>query len=90
MTLDWLTHLDEMKIETDPNFSPLASMSYHLPLKHHQLVKEEIDNQLEAGLIEHSMSLCTASVFVFPCRNKPRAPLAKTKWLLRDYRELNK
>ena len=45
-----------MTIDTDPNFPPVVSKPYPLPLKHHKFVKEEIGNLLEAGLIERSMS----------------------------------
>ena len=37
-----LIHLEERKIDTDPNVSPVASKPYPLPLKHHKFVKEEI------------------------------------------------
>ena len=36
-----LTHLEEMKIETDPKLPPVASKPYPLPLKHHKFVKEK-------------------------------------------------
>ena len=48
-----LTHLEGMKIDTDPNLPPVASKPFPLPLKHHNEVKEEIENLLEAGLIEN-------------------------------------
>ena len=51
-----LTHLEEMTIDSDPNLSPVARKPYPLALKHHKLVKEEIENLLETGLIERSMS----------------------------------
>ena len=37
-------HLEEMRINTDPNLPPVASRLYPLPLKHHKFVKEEIEN----------------------------------------------
>ena len=37
-----LTHLEEVKIETNPEFLPVASKPYPLPLKHHTFVGEEI------------------------------------------------
>ena len=43
-----LTHLEEMKTETDPNLAPVASKPYPVPLKHHKLVKEETENLLQA------------------------------------------
>ena len=51
-----LTHLEEMIIKTDPELPPVASKPYPLPLKHHKFVKEEIENLLEAGIIERAMS----------------------------------
>ena len=36
-----LTHLEEMKINTDPNLPPVASNPFLLPLKHHIFVKEK-------------------------------------------------
>ena len=51
-----LTYLEEMKIETDPKLSQVASKPYPLPLKHHTFVKEEIENLLKVGLIECSIS----------------------------------
>ena len=47
-----LTHPEEMKIKTDPKLPCMASKPYPLPLKHHKFVKEEIENLLEARLIE--------------------------------------
>ena len=50
-----ITHLEEMAIETDPELPPVASKLYPLPLKHHNFVKEEIENVLEAWLIKRLM-----------------------------------
>ena len=61
-----LTHLEEMTIDTDLNLPPIVSKPYPLPLKHHKLVKEEIENLVEAGLIERSMSPYVASIIVVP------------------------
>ena len=47
-----LTYLEEMRIYTDPNLSPVASKPYPLPLKHHKFVKEDIENLLESRLIK--------------------------------------
>ena len=41
-----LTYLEEMTIYTDPNLPTVMSKSYPLPLKHHNFVKEEIENLL--------------------------------------------
>ena len=59
-----LTHLEEMKIESVPKLPPVASKPYALPLKHHKFVKEEIENLLEAALIEYSMSPYATPVIV--------------------------
>ena len=85
-----LTYLEEMVIETDLELPPVATRPYHLPLKHHKIVKEEIGNLLEARLTERSMSPYTTSVIVVLKNCKPGAPLAETQWSVFDYRELNK
>ena len=54
MTLD-LHITEEMTIDKDPKVPPVASKPYPSPLKHHKLMKEEIENLLEAGLIKRSM-----------------------------------
>ena len=61
-----LTHLEEMKIYIDPNLPPVASKPYPLPLKYHNFVKEEIENLLEAGLIERSMNPYAIPIIVVP------------------------
>ena len=38
-----LNHLEEMKIDTDPNLPPVARKPYPLTLKHHKFVKEELN-----------------------------------------------
>ena len=55
-----------MKINTEPNLPSVASKPYPLPLKHHKFVKEEIENLLEAGLIERSMNPYGALIIVVP------------------------
>ena len=57
-----LTHLEEKTIETDWKLHPIVSKPYPLPLKHHKFVKEEIENLLEARLIERSMSHYAAPI----------------------------
>ena len=61
-----LTHSEEMVIETNAELPPAVSKLYPLPFKHHKYVKEEIENLLEAGLIERSMSPCATTVIVVP------------------------
>ena len=85
-----LTHLEEITIDTNPNLPPVTSKPYSLPLKHHKFVKEEIENLLEAGIIERSISPYAAPIIVVPREGKPGAPLAETKRLVIDYCELNK
>ena len=82
-----LTHLENMKINIDPNVPSVANT---LTSKHHKFVKEEIENLLEAGLIERSMSPYAAPIIVVPRKSKPGAPLAETKRLVIDYWELKK
>ena len=79
-----------MKVDTDPNLPPAASKPYHLPLKHHKFVKEEMENLLEAGFFKRSMSLYASPIIVVCRKSKPKAPLAETKRLVIDYWELNK
>ena len=50
------------------------SKPYLLPLKHHKFVKEEIENLLEAVLIERSVSPYAAPIMVVPRKSKPGAP----------------
>ena len=68
-----------MAIDTDPNLLPVTSKPYPLPLKHHKLVKEEVENLLEAGLIERSMSPYAAPIIVVPRKSKPGVFLAERK-----------
>ena len=44
-----------------------------------------MENLLEAGLREWSVSLYTAPIILFPRKSKPGAPLAETKRLVTDY-----
>ena len=77
-------------IKTDSELTHVASKAYLLPLKHHILVKKEIKNLLEAGLMKRSMSPYAAPITVVPRKCKPGALLAETKRLSIDYRELNR
>ena len=70
-----LTHLKEMPIEVDPELSHVASKLYPLPLKHHNFIKEEIKNLLEAELIERSKCPYITPVTVVPRKGKPGASL---------------
>ena len=79
-----------MNIETFPESFPLASKPYHLPIRHHKFVKEEIEHLLEGGLIECSMGPYVTTAIAVPRKSKQGAPLSETKQLVMDYRELNK
>ena len=68
-----LTHLEEMTNDTDPNLPQVLSKPHQLPLKDHKFVKE-IENLLEAGLTERSMSPYVALFIVLPGKSKPGAP----------------
>ena len=85
-----LIHFKEITIKTDPDLLPVASKLYHLPLKCHKFVKEEIENLLKAGLIKRSMGPYATPIIVVPRKCKPGEPLAETKRLIIDYLELNK
>ena len=74
---------------TQTKFSPIASKPYPLLHKHHKFVKEEIENYLEAGLIERSMNQYAAPIIVVPRKSKPGVPLGETKRIVIDYYELN-
>ena len=47
-----LTHLEVMVLPIEAGAAPIAFKPYHLPLKYHKFVKEELTNLIEAGLIE--------------------------------------
>ena len=61
-----LTYLEEMVIETDPELPPIVTKLYHLPLKHHKFVKQEIESLIYAGLIKRSMNLYATTLIVVP------------------------
>ena len=62
---------------------------YPLTLKHHGFMKAEIENLLEAGLIERSMSPYASPIIAVPRKSKQEAAPAETKRLVIDYHELN-
>ena len=85
-----LTHLEEMKIDTNPNVPPVASKPYPLPLKHHKFMKEEIKKFIRSRTNRKiNESLCITH-YRSPRKSKPVAPLAKTKRLVIDYHGLYK
>ena len=80
-----------MLIETPLDALPIASKPYPSALKHHQFVKEELQKLLQAGLIERSISPYTSPVLVVNKKSPdPSAELSDTRWLVIDYRALNR
>ena len=47
---------EEIILPMEPEAAAVASKPYELPLKHHMLVKEELMNLPETGLIERLLS----------------------------------
>ena len=80
-----LTHLEEMVLHMKLGSVPVVSKHYSLPLKHHKLGKEELNNLLEAGLIEWSLSPNAAPIMVVPCKAPAGSSLTETKRLVKDY-----
>ena len=85
-----LTHLEEMVIKTNPELPSIVTIPYHLPLKHHKFIKEEIENLLKTRLTERSMSPYAIPVIVVPRKCKPGVPSAEMKRVVINYQELNK
>ena len=85
-----LTHLEGVVLPTEPGGVPVASKAYDLPLKHHKFVKDELQNLLEAGLIQRYLSPYAVPIIVVPCEAQPGSSLTETKSLVIDYHELNK
>ena len=59
-------------------------------MKHHKFVKEEIENLLEAGLIERSRNPYPTPIIVVPRKCQRGAHLAETKSVVIDFWELSK
>ena len=74
-----LTHLEEMVLPTEPGATLVASKPYDLPLKHHRLIKEELMNLLEAGLIERLLSPYAVPIIVVLHKIPPGSSLTETK-----------
>ena len=85
-----LTHFKEMVLHMKLGSFPVVSKPYSLPLKHHKFVKEELNNLLEAGLIEWSLSPYAAPIMVVPHKVPAGSSLTETKRLVIDNQELNK
>ena len=85
-----LTHLKEMVLLTEPGSIPVVGKAYSLPLKHHNFVKEELTNLLEAGLIEWSLSPYAAPIMVVSCKAPAGSSLTEITRLVINYQDLNK
>ena len=59
------TDLKEMHIATRQDAKPIAAHPYPLVLKHHDFLKQEIQNLLDAGIICKSMSQWASLIVVF-------------------------
>ena len=53
-----------MHIATRPDAAPIAAQPYPLLLNHHDLLKQEIKNLLDAGIICKSMSPWASSIVI--------------------------
>ena len=58
------TDLIKMHIATRPDTAPIAAQPYPLALKHHDFLKQEIKNLLDAGIIHKSMSPWASPIVV--------------------------
>ena len=69
------TDFKEMHITTMPDASPVAAHPYPLVLKHHDVLKQEIKNLLNAGVIHKRMSLWATPIVVVKRHNPRGSPL---------------
>ena len=76
------TLLTQMSIDTGDS-DPVSQKPYPIAMKHYNWVKEEIDKLLEAGVIRNNHSSWSAPIIVVPKGDGG-------KWLIIDYRALNK
>ena len=56
--------LTDMHIATRPDSAPVATQTYPLAIKQHDLLKQEVKNLLDAGIICKSRSPWTSSIVV--------------------------
>lgn len=85
---DKLSHTNALKHEivTTPQ-NPIHVKSYRFPEVHKQEVKKQIDNMLDQGIIEPSMSPWSSPIWVVP---KKLDASGERKWrIVIDYRRLN-
>ena len=78
------TQLIEMEIDTGDS---LAQSPYTLPLKHYNLVRQEIETLEKSGVIERSLSRWASPVIVVPKKSAPDEPPRRR--LCVDYRKVN-
>ena len=76
-----------MHIATRLDATPVAASPYSLALKHHDLLKQEIKNLLNAWIISKSMFLW-ASLIVVVKKHTPKGS-PQQFWLCVDYRKLS-
>ena len=67
------TQLIEMEIDTGDSL-PVAQSPYTLPLKHYDLVRQEIETLEKSGVIERSLSRLASLVIVVPKKSAPDEP----------------
>ena len=58
------TDLIQMHIGTGPDAAPITTQPYPLDCKHHDFLKQEIKNLLDAGIIHNSMSPWASPIVV--------------------------
>ena len=80
------TTLIEMEIDMGHSL-PIAQNPYTLPLKHHELVRKEIEMLEKAGVIERSLSPWASLVIVVPKKSAPDE--SPRRRLCMDYRKVN-
>ena len=80
------TQLIEMEIDTGDSL-PVAQSPYTLPLKHYDLVRQEIETLEKSGVIERSLSRWASPSIVVPKKSAPDEPPRRR--LCVDYRKVN-
>ena len=81
------TDLIKMHIATRSDAAPVAARPYPLALKHHDFLKQEIRNLLDAGIIHRSMSPWAVPIVIVK-KHTPEG-LPQQLCLCIDYRKLN-
>ena len=73
-----------MDVVTDPQLHSEVSRLYTLPLKHHKLVQNEVEDLEKTVIIQRNL-LPYACVVVFPQKTLPGCPPQEIKRLCIDY-----